>query len=313
MKEEDDPFVYGQAHHYLALSALCSQGISAAITYHEEAVNIVERNGLDTLKNPGHMISDPGHIEPSEVLERVVFLGALLHTEIALDMFGVKNRTLCHTIEDEFRHRFPKVFPFLLQGSPSILRVRSAILVKDASNLIDSAVKPGAEVTTLTNSCIGLIHTLTSHVEGLTKLLAGLSNDDRANEVLSRSSLVESLTALAEMFDLMSRISPEPLATDHRRQCIATLIRATGVVSGLVHDDFHIIEMFHAVSLRRLSTLLDSTIGRLYRTPIDGIDFNSLDSGTRVLAEAKELLRATFHVVPSHPNSLPSKLAELLI
>ena len=106
-------------------------------------------------------------------------------------------------------------------------------------------------MTTLTNSCIGLIHTLTSHVEGLTKLLAGLSNDDRANEVLSRSSLIESLTALAEMFDLMSRISPEPLATDHRRQCIATLIRATGVVSGLVHDDFHIIEMFHAVRFHK--------------------------------------------------------------
>lgn len=107
MKEEDDPFVYGQAHHYLALNALCSQGASTAITYHEEAVNIVERNGLHFLKNPGHMISDQGHIDPSEVLERVVFLGALLHTEIALDMFGVKKRTLCHAIEDEFRHRFP--------------------------------------------------------------------------------------------------------------------------------------------------------------------------------------------------------------
>lgn len=187
---------------------------------------------------------------------------------------------------------------------------------------------------TLTNSCLGLIHTLTSHVEGLTKVLAGLSNEDRGNEVLLRSSLVESLTALAEMFDLMSRISPEPLATDHRRQCIATLIRATGAVSGLGHNDFHIIEMFYVVrfhkpgrklsfadsepthiqvSLRRLSNLLDSTISRLYRTPIDGIDFDSLDSGTGILAEAKELLRATFHVVPSDPNSLPSKFAELLI
>jgi len=33
------------------------------------------------------MISDPAHLEASEALERAVFLGTLLHTEIMLDMF----------------------------------------------------------------------------------------------------------------------------------------------------------------------------------------------------------------------------------
>ena len=107
MKEEDDPFIYGQAHHYLALSALYSQAIRTAIAYHEEAVKIVERNGLNILKDPGHMISDPAHLEALEVLERAVFLSTLLHMEIVLDMFNTKKRTLCYTIEEEFRYRFP--------------------------------------------------------------------------------------------------------------------------------------------------------------------------------------------------------------
>jgi hypothetical protein len=107
MREEDDPFIYGQAHHYLALSALYSQATQTAIAYHEEAVKIVERNGLHILKDPGCMISDLAHLAASEVLERAVFLGALLHTEIVLDMFGTKERTLCYAIEDEFRYRFP--------------------------------------------------------------------------------------------------------------------------------------------------------------------------------------------------------------
>ena len=107
MKEEDDPFVFGQAHHYLSLSALHSQAIQIAIAYHEEAVKIVERNGLHILKDPGHMISDPSHLEAAEVLERAVFLGTLLHTEIALDMFNEKKRSLCYAFEEEFRYRFP--------------------------------------------------------------------------------------------------------------------------------------------------------------------------------------------------------------
>lgn len=107
MKEEDDPFIYGQAHHYLALSALYTQATQAAIAYHEEAVKVVERNGLHILKDPGHMISDLAHLEASEVLERAVFLSTLLHMEIVLDMFDTKKRTLCYTIEEEFRYRFP--------------------------------------------------------------------------------------------------------------------------------------------------------------------------------------------------------------
>ena len=53
------------------------------------------------------MISDPAHLEASEVLERAVFLGSLLHVGMVLDMFGAKKRTLCYAIEDEFRYRFP--------------------------------------------------------------------------------------------------------------------------------------------------------------------------------------------------------------
>ena len=132
MKEEDDPFIYGQAHHYLALGALYTQATSTAIAYHEEAVKIVERNGLQILRSTGHMISDPAHLEASGVLERAVFLGTLLHTEIMLDMFGAKKRSLCYTIEDEFRYRFPVrmtlfdrshlgVETFRLEGIPASL------------------------------------------------------------------------------------------------------------------------------------------------------------------------------------------------
>ena len=107
MKEKDDPFIYGQAHHCIALSALISHRTQTAIAYHEEAVKIVERNGLHIIKDPGCMISDPAHLEASEVLERAVFLGTLLYVEIVLDMFNIKKRSLCYAIEEEFRYRFP--------------------------------------------------------------------------------------------------------------------------------------------------------------------------------------------------------------
>jgi hypothetical protein len=107
MKEAEDPFIYGQAHHYLALSALYSQPIPTAIAYHQEAVNIVERNGLHILKDTGQMISDLAHLEASEVLERAVFLGTLLVVEIVLDMVGVKKRSLCYAIEEGYLYKFP--------------------------------------------------------------------------------------------------------------------------------------------------------------------------------------------------------------
>jgi len=107
MKEEDDPFIYGQAHHYLALSAVVSQRTQSATAYHEEAVKIVERNDLHILKDPGPMTVDQTHLEASEVLERAVFLGTLLHMEIVLEIFNAKKRTMCYAIEEEFRYRFP--------------------------------------------------------------------------------------------------------------------------------------------------------------------------------------------------------------
>ena len=94
----------------------------------------------------------------------------------------------------------------------------------------------------LETSCLGLISVLTPHIDGLAKLFSGPSSEDHPNAVLLRSIVVESLTALAEIFDLMSRISPEPLATNYRRQCIATLTQAVEVVRGLQREDFHIVE-----------------------------------------------------------------------
>ena len=174
------------------------------------------------------------------------------------------------------------------------------------------------------NSCLGLIPTLISHVKGLEGLFAELGGKDLASAVTLRASLVKSLTALAEILDLMSRISPEPLTTDYRRHSIAALTRAVGVVHGLGHEDFTSIGTFLGVgchelgqrlslnnpeltldvqiSLKRLSNLLSSTTNRLYTTPIEGIDFHSLDPGASILAEAKERLRATLHPVPSSPD-----------
>jgi hypothetical protein len=90
----------------------------------------------------------------------------------------------------------------------------------------------------LTSNCLVLISTITSHVDGLTKLLAELSVGDHVSVVSSRSSLAKSLTALAELHDLISRISPKPIVTDYRRRCIAALMRAVDVFHGLRHEDF---------------------------------------------------------------------------
>ena len=88
--------------------------------------------------------------------------------EIMLDMFNAKKRTLCYAIDKEFRYRFPvclsdffpmmpgwlthpsrtqKVFSFIFQVSPPILRVRSVLLAKEASEMIYSSVKPGMPQT----------------------------------------------------------------------------------------------------------------------------------------------------------------------
>ena len=104
MKEEDSPFICGQVYQYLALNALYSQVTQAVIVYHEEAVEIIERNDF---RDPGHTISNLAHLKESEVLERVVFLGTLLHMEIMLDMFNTKKCALCYPIEEEFCYKFP--------------------------------------------------------------------------------------------------------------------------------------------------------------------------------------------------------------
>ena len=99
----------------------------------------------------------------------------------------------------------------------------------------------------LANNCQGLISLLTPHIDGLTKLLTELPTKDHAGAVSLRSSLIKSLTALAEMLDLMSSISHEPTATDHRRRCIAALMRAIEVAHGLAPEDFTIIGVFLGV------------------------------------------------------------------
>jgi len=102
----------------------------------------------------------------------------------------------------------------------------------------------------LMNNSHGLVSTLDSHIEGLTKLLTELSTKDHPSAVSLRSSLVKSSTALAEILDLVSRISTEPSATDFRRQCIAALMRAVEVVHSLRHEDFTIIGVFLGVRNR---------------------------------------------------------------
>ena len=99
----------------------------------------------------------------------------------------------------------------------------------------------------LATSCLRLISTLSPHIDGLTKLFTELPTKDQASVVSSRSSLAKSLTALAEIYDLMSRISPEPIATDYRRRCIAALLRAIEVVHGLGHEGFSIMGAFLGV------------------------------------------------------------------
>lgn len=102
------------------------------------------------------------------------------------------------------------------------------------------------------NSCLGLMPTLISHVEGVGELLNELGGKDIASAVSLRASLIMSLTSLAETLDLMSRFSSEPLTTDYRRQSVAALTRAIGIVQGLGHDDFTIIGTFLGVGCHEL-------------------------------------------------------------
>ena len=85
------------------------------------------------------------------------------------------------------------------------------------------------------------------------KIFAESSNEDRASAVSARSSVIELLTALAEMFDLMSRISLEPHMTDYRRRCIVTLLRAIKDIQRVNHDDYFVAGVFLGVSHNGLS------------------------------------------------------------
>ena len=154
------------------------------------------------------------------------------------------------------------------------------LLVKEASDLVDSATKPGmsqpdaqrfpiltsdavetgVELGGFADGCIGLISKLTSHVDGLTKLLTELPSKDEAGAGSLRASLDTSLTALSEILDLMSRISHEPLATDYRHQSIAVLMRAIDVVHGLGHKGFTIIGTFLGVRCPKLGQQLSLNI-----------------------------------------------------
>ena len=123
----------------------------------------------------------------------------------------------------------------------------------------------------LTSKCIRLVSTLTSHVDGLTKLLAELSNKDHEGAISSRSSLVKSLTALAEILDLMSRISHESVATDYRRQCITALVRAIELVHGMGPDDFTSAGLFLGVrNLINELSLNNPKLTRLFRSRSTG-------------------------------------------
>ena len=92
----------------------------------------------------------------------------------------------------------------------------------------------------LAGNCHALISTLTFHVGGVEKFLT----EGYASQMSLEYSLIQPLTALAELLDLMSRISLEPISTDYRRQCIAALMRATGVVHSLNYGGFTIIGAF---------------------------------------------------------------------
>ena len=96
----------------------------------------------------------------------------------------------------------------------------------------------------LANNRLGLI---SIHVGVLTKLLTELPKEDHASAVSLRSSLVQSSTAIAELHDLVSRISPEPLATDHRRRSVAALMGAIDVVHQLGQEDLTAIGLFFGV------------------------------------------------------------------
>lgn len=93
----------------------------------------------------------------------------------------------------------------------------------------------------LAKGCPGLASTINSHIEGLTALVTELSNKNPASALSSRSSLVESLTALAETLDLMARISPEPLASNYRHQGVAALVRAIDDLHWFSHEDFTVV------------------------------------------------------------------------
>ena len=104
----------------------------------------------------------------------------------------------------------------------------------------------------LTNSYLGLISTLTPHINGVTELLTKLTNKDHASEVSLQVSLIQSLTALADTLDLMARVSPEPLATEYRRECIMALMRTIEDVRGLGHEDVTVIGTFLGVRCSRM-------------------------------------------------------------
>lgn len=122
----------------------------------------------------------------------------------------------------------------------------------------------------LVSGCIRQISALTSHVDGITELLTKLLDKDHASAVSLQVSLVGSLTALAETLDLMSRISPEPLATDYRRRCIAPIMRAIEIAHGLGREDFAVVGMFIVVRCIKRAKRLPSNNPELFRSRSSG-------------------------------------------
>ena len=86
----------------------------------------------------------------------------------------------------------------------------------------------------------------------MTKLLTELPDNGDAGAGSLRGSLALSLASLAGILDLMSRISPEPLAADYRRQSITALMRAIDIIHGLGREGFTLIGTFLGVRRHKI-------------------------------------------------------------
>lgn len=115
MREENDPFTFAQAHHFMAIACLYNHGLIRAGTFHHKrAVEAIKRNNIRFVPSQQGLPCTRAAFS-EEVHERAVFLAQVVYSEINKRFLAGDPEDPELDLEKQFRYELPvRKHPLLL-------------------------------------------------------------------------------------------------------------------------------------------------------------------------------------------------------